>query len=190
MWIRVPLTLKSMLFLYYPWLPVNHYFKLATGENVVGIPNQIFSSNRDVTHIHTQTHTKYNKVSDSIFWCLITDNFQAPPFFFPQPLMWQVDTCWAASCRAASLVVGQPPDCKKSLETVTETSAVYWIENLTCEAKGSWSNTPPNTADRRQDMAAIFASLEEEVTIYRGSWRRVAHQGNQWLGHTPYSPPA
>ena len=41
------------------------------------------------------------------------------------------NNCWVAPCRPINLVVAQPPDQRKSPETVTETSVVYWIGDLT-----------------------------------------------------------
>ena len=77
----------------------------------------------------------------------------------------------------ASLVIAQPQDQRKRLETSTETSTIYWIGNLT-SPKQSLGATP----HCGQQTAAVFTKgrgKREEVTSYRVNWGidvRLAHQ--------------
>lgn len=87
---------------------------------------------------------------------MFADNFQGQPFFLLQPQYGQVDKCWAVTHKPANLA--QPPDSRKSLETVTETSRIYYMSEY----------TPPCMTVGKQDMAAISATLEESGYIYRG----------------------
>lgn len=78
-----------------------------------------------------------------------------------------VNTCWTAPNRPASLEVAGPADLRKSQQTVTEKSMVYWLVvgggggGLTCVKQKSRRDTQPCRANSRQHMAAT--TLPKEV---------------------------
>ena len=67
--------------------------------------------------------------------------------------------CWVALHRLASLVIAQPHYLRNNLEKRTASSVVYWVGDLTHLKQKCWGNTPPCTADHRQDTAAVFTAL-------------------------------
>ena len=82
--------------------------------------------------------------------------------------------CCIAPHRPTSLVVAQPRDQTKSLETVTEAWRVHWTRGSYTK---SWGDTPMCTADSRQDVIEAFTTQGRRMLpSIRGIEIRWAHQ--------------
>ena len=74
-----------------------------------------------------------------------------------------VNTCWTAPHRPASLEVAGLADLRKSQQTVTDKSMVYWLVvvvwgGLTCLKQKSRRDTQPCRANSRQHTAVTFTA--------------------------------
>ena len=85
--------------------------------------------------------------------------------------------CWYAPRRLASLGISQPHCLRNNPEKRTTSSVVYWVGDLTHLKQKCWGNTPPCTADHRQDTAAVFATLgRRRLPFIRRVDIRLAHK--------------